>query len=95
MYQVSKTFRDIIDGSNRGIEWRGTVTLTNGTVYQFDSSNVIQGSGSLNSSCDVPGIGGAFSTELRIQLLLGVDSTLLENAVINLYTRVMGDEVGN
>lgn len=93
MYQVSQTFRDIIDGSNRSIEWRGTVTLTNGTVYNFDSSNIVQGSGSLNSACDVPGIGGAFSTELRIQLFLNVDSTLLEDAVIGLYTRVMGDAV--
>lgn len=93
MYQVSQTFRDIIDGSNRSIEWRGTVTLTNGSVYPFDSSNIVQGSGSLNSACDIPGIGGAFSTELRIQLFLGIDSTLLEKAVINLYSRVMGSAV--
>ena len=93
MYQVSKTFRDIIDGLNRSIEWRGTVTLMNGSVYSFDSSNIVQGSGSLNSSCDVPGIGGAFSTELRIQLFLGIDSTLLEKAVIGLYARVMGSAV--
>lgn len=93
MYQVSQTFRDIIDGSNRSIEWRGTITLTNGTVYTFDASNIVQGSGSLNSVCDVPGIGGAFATELRIQLFIGISTTLLKDAVIGLYTRVQGSAV--
>lgn len=93
MYQVSQTFRDIIDGMSRSIEWRGTIALTNGSVYSFDASNIVQGSGSLNSSCNVPGIGGAFSTELRIQLFLGINATLLEKAVIGLYVRVKGSEV--
>ena len=93
MYQVSQTFRNIIDGMNRSIEWRGTITLTNGSVYPFDASNIVQGSGLLNSSCDVPGIGGAFSTELRIQLFLGISAALLEKAVIGLYVRVKGSEV--
>ena len=90
MYQVSDSFREIISGSNRSIDWRGTVTLTNGTVYSFDASNIVEGSGSLNSACDVPGIGGAFSTELRIQLFMSISASLLEKAVIALFTRIQG-----
>ena len=88
MYPISYAFRQLINGRNRNIQWRGTLTLTNGTVYDFDADNIIQGSGIINGACDVPGVGGAYSPDLQIQLFLSIDPRQLEGAEIALYVRL-------
>jgi len=91
MYQISPTFQKILDsrtGRNRSIVWWGTLDLENGTHHDLDASILSQGTGSLSSVCDLPGIGGAYSTEFQSQLFLAVDPRALKGAEIKLYVRL-------
>ena len=70
MYPISEAFQRVLDsriGRNRTITWWGTITLTDGTAYDFDADSIAQGTGVLTSSCELPGIGGAYSTEFQAQ----------------------------
>ena len=92
MYPISSTFQKILDsrtGRNRTIVWWGTLVLENGAKYDLDASILSQGTGSLTSTCDLPGIGGAYSTEFQSQLFLPVDPRTLKNAEIKLFVRLI------
>lgn len=88
MYPVSDAFKETLDGRNRIIEWLGTITLVNGQTYNFNMANVVQGTGMLTCACDLPGVGGAYATELRIQLFIDIAPRQLDGATINLHTRL-------
>ena len=92
MFPISTAFQRVLDsrtGRNRTIVWWGTLTLANGTVYNFNTDHIAQGTGTLTSSCDLPGVGGAYSTEFQAQFFLSLDPRSLKNAVIALYVRLI------
>ena len=82
MYAVSETIQDIINSDDRSIEWHGTITLKDGTTREFDTANIVQGSGSVKWACETPGIGGIFARELSIKLFLDIAVQLL---VLTIY----------
>ena len=92
MYPISTPFQQVIAGRNRRIEWYGTLTLKSGTQIHFEAEDIMQGSGSLTCSCDLPAIGGAVSTCFQVQLYLDLTARQLENASINLYAGVAYSE---
>lgn len=92
MFPISTAFQRVLDsraGRNRTIVWRGTLTLENGTIYNFTAGHIAQGTGTLTSNCDLPGVGGAYSTEFQAQFFLPIDPRLLKDAVISLYVRLV------
>lgn len=90
MYPVSDLALQVIRSDDRSFQWIGNITLSDGTVHNFDMSNIVQGSGSLRQSCNAPGIGEAASTELTVQMFLDdVDVESLKNAVIGLTCRII------
>lgn len=91
MFPVNTAFQRALDSTtdrNLSIEWWGTLTLTNGTVYDFTTDDIAQGTGSLTSNCDLPGVGGAYSTEFQVQFFLPVDPRSLKGATIALFVRM-------
>lgn len=92
MFPISTAFQRVLDsrtGRNRTIVWWGTLTLENGTAYDFTTDHIAQGTGMLTCNCDLPGVGGAYSTEFQAQFFLSIDPRLLKNAVIALYVRLI------
>lgn len=92
MFPISTAFQRVLDsrtGRNRSIVWWGTLTLTNGVTYDFTTDNIAQGTGSLSCSCDLPGIGGAFSTEFQAQFFLPIDPRSLKDATVSLFVRLV------
>lgn len=92
MFPISTAFQRVLDsrtGRNRSIVWRGTLTLTNGTAYEFTTDHIAQGTGMLTCSCDLPGVGGAYSTEFQAQFFLPVDPRSLKDATISLFVRLV------
>lgn len=89
MYPVSELARQIIDSDDRSMEWAGTITLSDGTIRNYDMSNIVQGTCFLRTSCNAPWIGQTVSTELSTQLYIDIDSEKLKNAVISMNCRVL------
>lgn len=88
MYTIGEAFREMLgpEGKNRTIAWHGTMTTEAGTVYNINTDTISPGSGTLESVCELPCIGGAFSTSLRVQLnLRDVDPETLKGARIELF----------
>ena len=91
MYPISPAFQKVLSsktGRNRTIVWWGELTLANGTVYPLNTNTLMQGTGSLTTSCELPCIGGAYSTELRAQIVIPVEPRSLKDAEIKLYVRL-------
>lgn len=77
MYNVSAAYLEKINSVSRQVYWYGTVTLTNGTVYTFDVSNLKQGQNSLNKQLCADRkiqIGCTCSAELKLAFMLDYDS---------------------
>ena len=92
MFPISTAFQRVLDsraGRNRSIVWWGTLTLTNNQVYNFTTDHIAQGTGTLTCNCDLPGVGGAYSTEFQAQFFLSIDPRSLEGATIALYVRLV------
>ena len=92
MFPISPAFQRILDsttGRNRVITWWGTLTLTNNTVYNFNTDHISAGTGQLVSQCNLPGIGGAFATRFQARFLLPISPLLMKNAKIALYVRLI------
>lgn len=92
MYPISNAFRQQLgpEGVNRTIVWFGTITTEGGKHYDIKTQLIAPGTGVLESVCDIPYVGGAFSTSFRVQLFLrDVDPQTLKNARIELYVRLI------
>ena len=91
MYKVSDTALQLIRGDDRSFEWFGTITLSSGRTVDYTMDNIVQGTGSIRSSCTAPGIGGVVSKELTIQMFLDIDVELLKEAEIEIQCRVLSE----
>lgn len=91
MINVSNEYLEKINSSSKQVDWFGRVTLKNGTVYDFDCSNLAQGQTSITKelSANKFGIGGTCSAELRIAFMLDYDADSntysLNNIIVNRY----------
>lgn len=77
MYNVSATYLEKINSVSRQVYWYGTITLTNGTVYSFDVSNLKQGQNSINKQLCADRkiqIGCTCSAELKLSFMLDHDT---------------------
>ena len=98
MYPISPAFQRVLNariGRNRYIAWRGKITLVNGVKYDFTTDDIVQGSGIVSHTCDVPFVGGAFSKELKMATYLNIDPRLLKNAIIDLTVRLISVATAN
>ena len=91
MYPVSESMLDVIRGDDRSFQWIGDITLQDGTVVGYGMENIVQGTGSIRSSCQAPGIGETVATELTMQMYLDIEVERLKNAVIGMTCRVTND----
>ena len=76
MYNVSEAYLEKINSVSKQVYWYGTVRLTNGTVYNFDVSNLSQGQTKISKElCNANAIrlGGTCSSELKISFMLDYD----------------------
>ena len=103
MYPISPAFQELLDsrtGRNRQILWRGKITYddVDGQSHpirrelSFTADNISQGTGVLTSSCDLPGIGGAYSTEFQAQFFFNnqdISPRKLKNAEIVIGVRLV------
>ena len=95
MYPISPTFQKVLDsrtGRNRTIVWWGELILANGTKHPLTTDTLKQGTGQLATSCELPGIGGVYATELQAQIVIPVEPRMLEGARIEMYVRLTTTE---
>lgn len=95
MYPISPTFQKVLDsrtGRNRTIVWWGELILANGTKHPLNTDTLMQGTGQLATTCELPGIGGVYSTELQAQIVIPVEPRMLKEAKIELYVRLTSVE---
>ena len=90
MYNVSEEYIEKINSLSKKVYWYGTVTLTNGTVYPFDTSNMSGGNTSITKElCNASSLkmGGTCSSELKISLMLDYDGEYyrLNGMIVNRY----------
>ena len=87
MYAVSDAFLEAVQKNTRNYYWSGTITTTDGTVYEFGYDDILKGSGYITAQCcgstEIE-LGGVYSAELGITIFSEVDRYTLENAVIEL-----------
>lgn len=92
MYAVNEACQKALKGRTREIDWNGTITLADGSeTIQFDSSNIVEGTGTISRVCSSQSsidLGGVYASELQISLRLNIDRYKLQDAKINLYSRV-------
>jgi hypothetical protein len=95
MYPVSNDYKNKIAQPYRIATWYGTVTDNQGTSYEFDSSSIRSGSGSVTRACSSStslDIGSVYAGELNITLMLDVDRYLLYGGSISLMYRLYLDD---
>ena len=92
MYNVSENYLEKINSVSREVYWYGTMTLTNGTEYNFDVTNLKQGQNNITRQlCSDRriGIGGICSSELKLTFMLDYDATTntyyFNNTVVDKY----------
>ena len=92
MYSTNPVVQQLMESRSRTVEWGGTIELTDGTEKDFNKSDIVQGSGSLNLSCapaDVISWGNAYLGEFALSLKgFEAERPLLQGAVINPFVRV-------
>ena len=91
MYPISPAFQKVLNsrtGRNRSIVWHGELILANGTTHPLTTDTLMQGTGHLATSCELPGVGGVYSTELQAQIVLPVEPRMLKKAKIGLFVRL-------
>ena len=84
---ISDDFLEAVQKNTRNYYWSGTITTTDGTVYEFDYDDILKGSGYITAQCcgstEIE-LGGVYSAELGITLFSDVDRYTLEDAIITL-----------
>lgn len=88
MYPVSEAFLSAVQENTRKYEWSGKITITDGTVYEFTSKDIVKGSGYITRSCcgnNEIELGSVYASEMKITLFLDVDRYSLEDAVVELF----------
>ena len=89
MYPVSEAYLEKITGRSVQTNWYGSVKTTIGTVYSFDLSTIIEGSGKITREIcpqDDIVIGSTCSAELDISLVLpNVDRYELYKGTVTLF----------
>lgn len=88
MYPVSQAYFETVNSNARRYYWTGTITTTNGVVYNFENKDIIKGSGYITRSCcdsSTIEIGTVYASEMGITLLSDIDRYSLEDAEIKLY----------
>ena len=93
MYPVSEAFKQAIIGRSRIVEWWGSITLKDGSVYNFTHANIQQNpQGTITRSCSSMSsidLGGVYASELKIALRnLLIDRNSLLDAEIAVYSRI-------
>ena len=91
MYPISDAFKEMLgpNHKNRTVLWHGSLVTEAGVVYDLNTDILCTGSGTLESSINLPFVGGAYSTSLQMQLnLRDVDPQTLKNARVELYVRL-------
>ena len=89
MYAVSEQYLEKIAGNTVKTNWYGSVKTTIGTVYSFDPSTIVEGSGKITREIcprDDIVIGSTCASELDISLVIpNVDRYELYKATITLF----------
>lgn len=89
MYAVSEAYLETIAGNTVRTNWYGSIKTTIGTVYSFDPSTIIEGSGKITREIcprDDIVIGSTCASELDISLVIpNVDRYELYKATITLF----------
>ena len=87
MYSVSDEFLEAIKANTRSYYWTGTITTTDGTVYEITQEDIVKGSGYISSQCcgstEIE-LGTVYAAELGISLFSEIDRYTLEDAVIEM-----------
>lgn len=88
MYSVSDAYKTAVSESGHKFNWYGTITATDGKVYNFDLSDIVSGTGSIARSCEgstsvEPGT--VYASEFDMTLHLSADRYTLYDGKINLY----------
>lgn len=92
MYGVSEAYETAIKSVSRRLTWYGTITLTDGTVHDFDLSNIVENTATITkqaSSSSSIDIGGVYASELTMTLRISIEPSLLSKAVISLTSRLI------
>lgn len=87
MVAVSEKYLAAIQDNTRSFYYAGTITTLAGIVYEFDSKDIVKGSGYIvNQSCaeGEMSIGNAYAAELGITLYSKLDRYILEGAEIRM-----------
>lgn len=87
MYAVSDNFLKAINASSRTYCWKGTITLSNGNVINFDENNILKGSGYINRQCCGSSeieIGSVYAAEAGITLFTTADRYSFYGALMSL-----------
>jgi len=91
MYPISPAFQKVLNsrtGRNRSIVWWGELILTNGKTHPLTPAPLPQCTGHLTTSCELPGVGGVYATELQAQIVIPVEPQMLKGAKIGLFVRL-------
>jgi len=91
MYPISPAFQKVLNsrtGRNRSIVWWGELILTNGKTHPLTTDTLMQSTGHLTTSCELPGVGGVYATELQAQIVIPVEPQMLKGAKIGLFVRL-------
>lgn len=85
MYPVSSAFLNAVKANNRKYYWTGKITMTAGTVYNFDQEDMVKGSGYITSQCcgstEIE-LGTVYAAEMGISLFSEINRYTLENAKV-------------
>lgn len=96
MYAVSDAYLETIAGKSVETNWYGSIRTTIGTVYSFDLSTIVEGSGKLTRQIctgDDLQIGTTCSAELDISLYLdNVDRYELYGATVTMFFQLKVDD---
>jgi len=87
LYSVSDEFLEAIKANTRSYYWTGTITTTDGTVYEITQEDIVKGSGYISTQCcgstEIE-LGTVYAAELGISLFSEIDRYTLEDAVIEM-----------
>lgn len=93
MFAVSNAYQKAIKGRTREIQWYGTITLTDGSKpIPFGNKDIVEGTGTISNVCSSqPSIdlGGVYASELQISLRLNIDRYRLQDARIDIFSKVI------
>ena len=87
MFAVSEKYLSAIQDNTRSFYYAGTIITPAGIVYEFESKDIVKGSGYIvNQSCSEGemSIGNAYAAELGITLYSKLDRYTLEGAEIRM-----------